>query len=332
MNAVEFEQNDNIYTFKGTIHTIADYIQCVEGFKKILDSKEKEKMKLYFRGEPKDYGNTALCPSVYREKKLLENEHNIYREMQRFNNLAFEADKATIDYLCRMQHFICPTRLLDFSEDALTALYFAVSEKQENDAVAYIVAVPEDKIKYYDSDTVSIIANLAKLPLDRKKDLQEESIKFMRAFCLMEKTNKKYNLACGTLDYLLHEVQSDKSYFGKKFVPQDLFSVQCVKTKLTNERIRNQKGAFLLFGLNIYDVNAPIPLLGKYEKPEYWKMEWKKPSDNIRILKINIGGCVKMENLENIGISTPYIFSEMDKVSEYLKTHLLTTQTKRSST
>jgi hypothetical protein len=320
MNAVEFEQNDNIYTFKGTIHSIAEYIQCVEEFKKCLDPKEK--MKLYFRGESKDYGNSALCPSVYRNKKLLENEHKFYREMQRFNNLSFEADKATIDYLCRMQHFSCPTRLLDLSEDALTALYFAVSGKQENDAVAYIFVVPEDKIKYYDSDTVSIIANLAKLPLDRKTELWKETIKFMRAFCPMNKTNEKYNLACGTLDYLLHEVQSDKSYFGKKFIPQDLFSVQCVKTKLANERIRNQKGAFLLFGLNIDDVNAHIPLLGGYKKPGYWKMEWKMPADKIKILKIKIGGCVKMENLENIGFSTPYIYSGMDKVSEYLKTHL----------
>jgi FRG domain len=47
------------------------------------------------------------------------------------------------NYLFLMQHFGVPTRLLDFTENAFTALYFAVSTSvaagQQTDAVVYIV-------------------------------------------------------------------------------------------------------------------------------------------------------------------------------------------------
>jgi len=111
---------------------------------------------LAFRGEKKDYSknkdgtNTELHPFINR-KNYLKNEDKIYRESQRFNNQEFIEDKTTFDKLSRIQHYSAPTRLLDISEDLMSAVYFATEKKSDDqDSVLYIFEIQEDKVKYWD--------------------------------------------------------------------------------------------------------------------------------------------------------------------------------------
>lgn len=85
--------------------------------------------------------------------------------MQRFNDHEFTTDKTAFDKLSRIQHYHAPTRLLDLSEDVLSALYFALEGRKANDhAVLYLEEIDEQQAKYYDSDAVSAVANLVKSP------------------------------------------------------------------------------------------------------------------------------------------------------------------------
>lgn len=159
-----------------TVRNLAEYIRELTN----IAAEAGEKPERYFRGESKDHGATAFRPSIYRQSKHLENEPNFYREMQRFNDQEFQDDKTTFDKLSRMQHYNAPTRLVDMSEDALSALYFAVEAgrplhqkvdaskekpEEEQPAVVYVIDVRTKDIRYYDSDAVSVVANLAKSPL-----------------------------------------------------------------------------------------------------------------------------------------------------------------------
>ena len=306
-----------------SVSCIGKYVNVISEFASACKDREQV---FYFRGEGGDYGNTSCHPSIYRNG-LPKSEHLIYRELIRFNENDFETDKATIDHLCRMQHWLCPTRMLDLSEDAFSSLYFAVEKKKPGEAViVYLFAIPKKKIKYYDSDTVTILANLAKLPLTHedgeteyygnksKSDLLKNVKELMTRGMSLEEYNKKY------FDFLLHHIKEDKPHMQNLIQPADIFSVLCVKTKLNTDRIRLQKGAFLLFGLNVHDVSKAIPLNGSYEKPHFWRDDvspWVGTPIE-RILKIRIEGGISKEDLEHLGISMPYIYPDMQKVGEYL--------------
>jgi len=300
-----------------SVSSISEYVKVITDFTSSRKNKNKEKY-FYFRGE-KDYGDTALVPSIYRDG-LLKKEHTLYHEIIRFNETDFEKDKTTIDHLCRMQHFGCYTRMIDLSEDCFTALYFALEDRKEDQtALVYLFAIPEKKIRYYDSDTATILANLAKLPLeDEGRGIYgDKSKRKLFEIAKLGLSNDEYNK--DYLGFLLHEIREDKPHMQSLINFADIFSVQCVKTKLNNDRVYMQKGAFLLFGLNANDVEKPIPLDGSYEKPNYWRdnLGWDGvPIDEI--LKIRIGNEISLENLENLGISEPYIYPNMEKIGGYL--------------
>jgi hypothetical protein len=284
----------------------------------------------YFRGEPKDYKEEALTPSIYRDIGLLSNEPNIYREMQRFNDQEFRDDKTTADKLSRMQHYSAPTRLIDMSEDALSALYFAVAEwkseskpdSQDICPVVYVIDVAPRNLRYYDSDAVSVVANLVKSPLsssfsdDPQKNKQaiiSDALKFRED---IDSFNRQKSI-----EFLLHDVKEEKHYFSSIIDPKHIFSVQCVKPKFTHSRINSQKGAFLLFGLDPNDVRKNIHLIEKCGDDLYL---CRNSTNTIqhpveRITKMVIKNPFRMKcELNKLGVRTPFIFPEMDKVAKYL--------------
>lgn len=277
----------------------------------VLDLKSRDdKIQYYFRGEGQDFGDTALCPFVYRDG-YINNEDVIYREMQRFNDEEFAADKTVFDRLSRMQHYKAPTRLLDMSEDLMSSIYFAVENrdtpKKETNPVVYVFGVDKSKIKFYDSDAVAVVANLACIPLENKGN--EKSKMHVYEDAKRHYGDKECFNKTQSVKFLLHEIKAEKHYFESIIHPEHIFSVFCVKPKYTNERIHWQKGAFLLFGLNI---DAP--------KKHIQFRHYKDELTPIRsITKIVLGDDITLGKLKKLGITKPYIYPEMEKVAEHLE-------------
>ena len=274
----------------------------------------------YFRGENKNFGTSAFTPGIYRNKHL-KREHIIYREMQRFNDHEFTTDKTAFDKLARMQHYSCPTRMLDLSEDMFSGLFFALDGRKEGgEAVLYVVELNEHRIKYYDSDAVSIIANLAKLPQERNDhaEPQEKSKQALWQEALEYCDNREAynaNKSLPSKGFLLHDIKEEKSYFQDLIDPKDLFRIVAVKPKLTSQRLQGQKGAFLLYGLNKEDPNKPISLITDNEQLN----NDAQTHPVLSLTKIILSPKITKKNLKRIGITTPFIYPELDKVSGYLK-------------
>lgn len=166
--------------------------------------------------------------------------------------------------------------------------------------------IPAAEIKYFDSDTVSVLANISRRP------------------CTFELPDAALDRAAFNdhpqIHYLLHEVKREKPYFEPSILRVHLESVVCVKPKLDNARVIKQDGAFLLFGMNGRKIEpASVPL--RYLSAAASKRLLVEPSKKIFIRK----------QLESLGLTQATIFPEIDKVAEFIKRNYATPVAANSS-
>lgn len=257
---------------------------------------------IFFRGHSnKDY---SLKPYIYRDQ-IIKNEHIIFKELLLRCPQDFDHCKTTFEFLVKMQHYSLPTRLLDITTNPLIALYFACQSKSKNDAELIIFKVPKSSIKYYDSDTVSILSNLSRvdsnfsLPTDLDTDLPPFGDEYEK---MIEKFNGSYELK-----KLIYEIQSEKPHFVSRMDPDVLSKVLCVKPKMDNQRVIRQDSAFFLFGI---DKKKGIPARLNDDYILTGKNKIIIPhSDKERIIG----------QIEILGITEATIFPEIEKVANYIK-------------
>lgn len=246
---------------------------------------------MYFRGHSNlDY---EPRPGIYREKNWINNEDNIFKDLILRCPGDFQSIESTFQALVKMQHYSLPTRLLDITSNPLIALFFACSGNDEKAGEVLAFRVPKKDIKYYDSDTVSVIANISRRPIE---------------FSLTEKNKSKENFKKSDEGKkLLHEIKKEKPYFESEIEPSHLESVICVKPKMDNARIIKQDGAFFLFGINKTKSEcAEIP-------PKYIASNEEriiiKSSDKKKIL----------QQLDSLGINPGSIYPEIESVATHIK-------------
>lgn len=214
----------------------------------------------------------------------------------------------------------------DLAESIREGMYAgrkAAIEAGPKDGAVYLFSVPENRVKYYDSDTVSILSNLAKcgdieinIDIEQNEELatklkEEEDVQMGHEDPRLKAFNSKYGI-----QNLLHQIREEKPYFQALINPFDLCRAFLVKAKYANPRIVNQAGAFFLFGLKLTDgVFAVCLEKGKGEEVPRVPAQWVKRKLIVpKGCKANI-----LKELELLGITDSYIYSGMEQYAKELK-------------
>ena len=124
------------------------------------DDQKKEKTR-FFRGHANE--SWKLLPSIYRETYLIKNEDKIIKDALTYCPDDFLPSDTLFEKLVKLQHYGYSTRLLDLTTNALVALYFSAWNKDHHDknGELIILDIPDEQIKYGDSDTVAILSALS---------------------------------------------------------------------------------------------------------------------------------------------------------------------------
>lgn len=309
-------------------------IDSIEKFIEALKKVQRDNEYEYFYRGHSDF-NYELLPSIYRNPdRYFESEDKIFREIIIRTPSEFLNENSTIEKLVKMQHYGLPTRLLDITYNPLVALFFACNgQKSRNDGEVLIFKIPKSEVKFYDSDTVSVLSNLAKMSVDfnitmplaefsvHKKEYEERMKEDADSSHLFDDEGNyawypnedfqfvKYFNQESPITYLLHAIREEKNHFLPVIYPTHFDRVLPVRVKLNNNRILNQNGAFLLFGI---DTKKSIPA----KVPKNWiindssEFNCRIPAASKFIIK---------KDLDAIGINESTLYPELEKQTQHVK-------------
>lgn len=274
------------------IDSLTDFIE------KIVQIGQAEKAKhIVYRGH--SLLKYKLEPSVFRKIKWREAEHLMLRQMIAENPFEFANDPTTFDKLVRAQHYGLPTRLLDVSINPLVGLYFACNSNTRDDGKVLIVKTNKQRHRYFDSDTISLMANMAFLKRSEKEALYSYAKSHGNGATIAERVESYADSPA--LDRLIQTLRAEKPHFRPEVDPVDLAYVASVTPKKSHNRIRAQDGQFLIFGM----MEASTGEHMKYIDIE----ELIVPAE----IKENL-----IQELALLGVSESVLFPEIDKSASQL--------------
>ena len=250
--------------------------------------------------------NYQTIPSAYRGNN--QKYENRFINDIRVSNPDFVQGKTYIDELSALQHYWCPTRLLDLTRNPLVALYFACADvlepnhKATDGAVLFFLAKEED-ILHSNSDIVLILTALSHLSETHKQQLFGICDSEIRLNGKNAKLNGPKITTKTSVKKLYQEILRVTN-FDKEILCMDLLQSFYVQPAYNNLRIRAQSGLFLINGLS-----------GSIR-------ECEMRNENKIFAKIIIPYANKrkiLADLDQVGISNRTLFPEIEDTVKYLK-------------
>jgi hypothetical protein len=181
----------------------------------------------------------------------------------------------------------------------LVALYFACAndDLQSRDGVVHVFTFKEGRVKFADSDAVSIICNLARLSMVEKQAI----IASFKAQKASSAAGKDAFRMLPAMKRLTQFVRIEKPYFLDSAEPRDLFKYFFVHPAKSNRRLIAQSGAFIAAGLL-----------------EYKGIDQSLGFDVVRILVPASAKAKILNHLDAININSRTMFPEVEFASRYI--------------
>lgn len=322
---------------------------------KAIGSTSDRKMKkidIWYRGQKNQ--EFLLVPSIMRE---YGDHKHFFPSLPEYQRALFEQFKAKADgspemseysstgytvsdYIALMQHYSVPTNFLDWSEDALSAMYFALAEimfegkSQTTDAAVYLFSP-----LLYNFYRSQMIGRLKDLTIDvgtyHRDSIKTALIHRNTIPNLSVKDNEKlyYMYLLGNSITGKNDLSSFQKAQTNNWKQEDLlcpYYPLAISTSRLNARIRVQSGIFTAF--NLYapmDPGEPNNSKKAYNYLAFEKIQKdfliSNPNDPPFLYKVTLKRdiCGKLAvQLSNLGISTERIYPELNYVGLRIKNGL----------
>lgn len=263
------------------LHSVSDTIDFVKSSAIRMYHRNTNAMSLY-RGQS-NY-TWHLEPGVYRDNHF-QFESVYIKELERIRPLEF-ANYSNFEKLVKMQHYGLPTRLLDVTSNPLVALYFACESQFETDGAFYYFSTPTF---WEDNWAVQIVTDYIMEPTNYLNDFVSKEI--LRLPEVLKNSRDAFETVFHSLAVPAHAILPKKS----------------------NQRIQQQSGAFLLFGMSY---NRPTPNEYRSDYIQYCKLNMKEEESICPIIKkIRIPAQYKrsiLEELDLLNINKGVLFPELE--------------------
>lgn len=283
------------------INNVSELLNILKILESYFEDEFGKKAFFIYRGHPSvEY---KLIPSIFRKfkqeddkheywKYSLSNENEMYMHFIKeaklyIKNIDDNTNEGYLEWMVYAQHFGVPTRLLDFTNNPLVALYFACSKEENKDGAIWII-------------------NLINYKKIHSKVLKSESN-------LNEYTTKSE---------LIYEVISELkngtlncSKFPIQFIPYYL-----------DERMSTQASSFLLWGQDerpFEDMIEKENYINISSAKNGVSIEYEGKSEEF-ILKILIPHEKKktiLEELDLLGVNPKSIFPGLDGIGKYIENY-----------
>ncbi|WP_338952880.1 FRG domain-containing protein [Fusobacterium nucleatum] len=309
-NVDNAEYNKVSYTIRD-IRSVSDYLRAVETilsnyyicgdfspikrFENLFYLRENKLKSIilegvFFRGQSEEF--EFIIPSIFRDTKHIENEHELIKEAEISYPLEIQKMKYQFDKLALMQHYGLPTRILDITTNALVALYFAVSENKDKDGVVYLFNKKTNKKEVLTSKSIPVITKtvLANLTYKEKLLLDLTFRKIENKEILLSSFRKVNYRILPIIEKIYDTIKMDIGFVPTNIKISDFYGLNFVTPLEVDERIIRQNAMFMIFGLDgIYNshkeglkqLKVNNELIKKREILEsYYKKKTKEEYDN----------------------------------------------------
>lgn len=201
-----------------TISSLSDFVSEIIKF---YNNSRPDKH-LFFRGHSQ--ANWKLLPSVIRDKDKYK-ERDIYLDFMQYapeHNIQYDFISQSDRVLADMQHYVTPTRLLDWTVNPLIALYFSCCDVNSTDK--------DGKVYLFDPWTYNSRINNYSKPKSHEANIYARSLLVYdwKDVEIQKHVREKY--------LLNYNVSLEKPF---AYVSQ-----------FTNKRKVHQRGCFLIWGKN----------------------------------------------------------------------------------
>lgn len=230
---LQMETRATYYAFS----SLSELIELALFYKK----KEDEEDSIYFfRGEGACF-KTHLA-SLFTPDAHPECENEYYQAALSSAPDYFYSLQTAFDRLSQMRHYAFPTRILDITENILTAWFMALDSWRLGNRDKLC---EHPQIQHANENFPCPRIIVFRIPRSRIKDAESDLVTNLS--CLAKVKNEF------TIGHLWHEIQQERHDFHENVFWDNfkqLFENWCVRPRMTNPRVRNQQGAYILFGLS----------------------------------------------------------------------------------